>query len=84
MVEARVRREEAVSGIHVNIRVKHVEECSVAVSEELLQKILFGYFEVKTGNSSKMHIEQAGTSAFPLRVSWDNLLEHDARQDLLK
>ena len=71
-------------GIHVNRRVKHVEECSVAVSEELLQKILFGYFEVKTGNSSKMHIEHTGTNVFPLRVSWENLLEHDARQDLPK
>lgn len=54
----------------------HVEQFTEVLTETDMQKILFSYFEVQTGNASKMKI--TGLS-FPLRVEWQELLANDYR-----
>ncbi len=66
--------------------VKHVEEHHYELSEEDLQRILFDYFKIKTGNYSKVNILERWNGSvvkFPLHVMYEELLEHDHRIKLL-
>lgn len=58
-------------------QVKHRECHCIDLPLPELQKILFDYYEIRTGNPSKVKIEANGKPLTRMQVTFEELLEHD-------
>lgn len=66
----------------MGMNIKHYEHHTYRLYEDDLQRILFEYFKVQTGNHSKIKIldnYNGNVIKFPIHVEYNELLEHDCR-----